>query len=106
VLSSFALKLFSTAGCKTAVKAPDELAALGLDCGPRRPKSLVIRAKEDCEGAFTPRTEHYNQAEASTNDRGRDTGYPVPPAQIRACPTKALGSHLGWLTAKRSLGQG
>ena len=29
-----------------AVKAPDELAALGLDCGPRRPRSLAIRAKE------------------------------------------------------------
>lgn len=39
-----------------AVKAQDELATLGLDCGPRRPKSLVIRAKEDtiC-GHYRPR---------------------------------------------------
>jgi hypothetical protein len=28
------------------------------------------------------------------------------PAQIRACPIKALGSHLGYLTAKRACGQG
>jgi len=36
-----------------AVKAPDELSALGLDCDPRRPKFLVIRAKEDYERLFT-----------------------------------------------------
>jgi hypothetical protein len=40
------------------------------------------------------------------SDRGRDTGYPVPPAQIRAGLSQALGSHLGCLTAKRSHGQG
>jgi len=28
-------------------------------------------------------------------DRGRDTGYPIPPAQIPACAIHALGSHLG-----------
>ena len=28
-------------------------------------------------------------------DRGRDAGYPAPPAQIRTCPTKAYGSYLG-----------
>ena len=27
--------------------------------------------------------------------RGRDAGYPAPPAQIRASPIQALGSHLG-----------
>jgi hypothetical protein len=53
----------------TAVKAPDELAALGLDWGPCRPKSLAIRAKEDCKRAFTRRTEHYNRADASANVR-------------------------------------
>jgi DNA topoisomerase I len=29
-------------------------------------------------------------------NRGRDAGYPAPPAQIRTCPIKAYGSHLGW----------
>lgn len=30
-------------------------------------------------------------------DRGRDAGYPAPPAQIRTCPIKAYGSYLGYL---------
>ena len=38
--------------------------------------------------------------------RGRDAGYPAPPTQIRAGAIRALGSHLGWLTAKRVSGQG
>jgi hypothetical protein len=29
-------------------------------------------------------------------DRGRDAGYPAPPAQIRTSPIKAYGSCLGW----------
>ena len=32
-----------------AVKAPDELAALGLDSGPRRPGLPTIRAKENID---------------------------------------------------------
>ena len=43
---------------------------------------------------------------AQYGDRGRDADYSAPPAQNRASPTQALGSHLGCLTAKRSLGQG
>ncbi len=39
-------------------------------------------------------------------DRGRDAGYPAPPAQIRTCPIKAYGSYLGYLTAIRSSGHG
>ena len=39
-------------------------------------------------------------------NRGRDTHYWAPPAQNRAGPIRALGSHLGCLTAKRTLGQG
>src|SRR5712691_6159083 len=38
--------------------------------------------------------------------RGRDAHYCAPPAQIRTCPIKAYGSHLGCLTANRLLGQG
>jgi len=38
--------------------------------------------------------------------RGRDAGYPAPPAQIRAGAIRALGSHLGCLAAKRVSGQG
>jgi len=34
-------------------------------------------------------------------DRGRDAGYPAPPAQNRTCGFPAYGSHLGCLTAKR-----
>src|SRR5450759_5637683 len=33
--------------------------------------------------------------------RGRDASYLAPPAQIRASPIRAHGSHLGCLTAKR-----
>ena len=39
-------------------------------------------------------------------DCGRDVHYWTPPAQIRTCGFPAYGSHLGCLTAKRSLGQG
>jgi hypothetical protein len=38
--------------------------------------------------------------------RGRDGRCRPPPAQIRAGPIRALGSYLGCLTAKRTLGQG
>ena len=40
------------------------------------------------------------------SDRGRDVRYWTPPAQIRTGGFPAYGSHLGCLTAKRSLGQG
>ena len=39
-------------------------------------------------------------------DRGRNAGYPAPPAQIRTGPIKASGSYLGCLAAKRTAGQG
>src|SRR4029077_6526041 len=42
----------------------------------------------------------------TTNDRGRDARYRAPPAQIRTCGTPAYGSHLGYLTANRWVGQG
>jgi hypothetical protein len=38
--------------------------------------------------------------------RGRDSGYPLPPAQSRAGATHAHGSCLGCLASKRSLGYG
>jgi hypothetical protein len=40
------------------------------------------------------------------NDRGRDAGYPAPPAQIRTGPIKASGSYLGCLAANRTFGHG
>ena len=42
----------------------------------------------------------------ATNHRGRECHCWHPPAQIRACPIRALGSYLGCLTAKRWFGQG
>ena len=42
----------------------------------------------------------------ATTGRGRDVGYPTPPAQIRTCGFPAYGSYLGCLTAKRFSGQG
>jgi hypothetical protein len=42
--SLFARMHFDIAG-SSAVKAQDELAPLGLDCAPRRPNTLAIRAK-------------------------------------------------------------
>jgi hypothetical protein len=38
--------------------------------------------------------------------RGREPGYPGPPAQIRTGSFPAYGSYLGCLTAKRSRGHG
>jgi hypothetical protein len=38
--------------------------------------------------------------------RGRDAGYPAPPAQTRAGATRAHGSYLGCLAANRAGGQG
>ena len=40
------------------------------------------------------------------HDRGRDAGFPAPPAQIRTCPIQASGSYLGCLATNRSCGQG
>ena len=37
---------------------------------------------------------------------GRDAPFGAPPGQIPAGPIRALGSYLGCLTAKRTLGQG
>src|SRR6202035_2528128 len=37
---------------------------------------------------------------------GRDVRFRAPPGQFRASPIRALGSYLGCLTAKRTLGQG
>src|SRR6266852_9688068 len=36
--------------------------------------------------------------------RGRDSGYPLPPAQTRAGAASAHGSYLGCLASKRTLG--
>jgi hypothetical protein len=69
-----------------AVKAPDELAALGLDCAPRRPKSLAIRAKVDYERAFTRRTKHYNQADASAKCAKNSGHYRVPAVSQKFLP--------------------
>jgi hypothetical protein len=43
---------------------------------------------------------------AKKADRGRESCFQPPPAQIRAGAIYALGSHLGCLTAKRASGQG
>jgi hypothetical protein len=45
------------------------------------------------------------QAQQCTG-RGRDASYLAPPAQNRTSGFPAYGSHLGCVTAKRSLGQG
>jgi hypothetical protein len=47
-----------------------------------------------------------DSARTDSPDRGRDAHYGAPPAQNRAGPIRALGSHLGYLTAKRSWGHG
>ena len=55
-----------------------------------------------------PRTTRSAKIDASGRpaDRGRDASYLAPPAQIRASGIPARGSHLGYLTAKRTSGQG
>ena len=42
----------------------------------------------------------------NSGNRGRDTHYWAPPAQIRTCRIPAYGSYLGCLTAKRCSGHG
>jgi len=42
----------------------------------------------------------------ANHDRGRDARHRTPPAQIRASGIPALGSYLGWVTEKRTAGQG
>ena len=37
----------------------------------------------------------------ANRERGRDAHYWAPPAQIRTCPIKAFGSHLGLMTARQ-----
>ncbi len=39
-------------------------------------------------------------------NRGRDSHYCEPPAQIRACAIHALGSYLGWVATNLAFGQG
>src|ERR1700687_4166191 len=39
----------------------------------------------------------------SCHVRGRDASYLAPPAQIRASPIQAHGSHLGCVTARRDI---
>ena len=36
--------------------------------------------------------------------RGRNDGYPSPPAQIRTGSIAAYGSYLGWVASKRTFG--
>ena len=40
---------------------------------------------------------------AQVQVRGRDASYLAPPAQIRASPIRAHGSHLGYVTARRDI---
>ena len=43
---------------------------------------------------------------ACKGSRGRDAGYPAPPAQIRTCGTTAYGSCLECVASKRTSGNG
>ena len=48
---------------------------------------------------------HQNELDSACGpitDRGRDTGHPAPPAQIRTRATNAYGSSLGSITKRRS----
>ena len=49
---------------------------------------------------------HRIEVTSDIGDRGRDAHYWAPPAQNRTCGFPAYGSHLGCLTAKRTLGHG
>jgi hypothetical protein len=48
----------------------------------------------------------FEAAKLGEEDRGRDGDRSPPPAQTRTGPTKASGSYLEYLTAKRCCGQG
>jgi len=54
---------------------------------------LAIRAKEDYERAFTRKTEHYNQADASANVRKSvDTTYLGKPSRIEEAIKQAAST--------------
>ena len=58
-----------------------------------------VRAMAEIEDRGRP--QHVAERGLS-KDRGRDAHYWAPPAQNRTGPIKASGSHLGYLTAKRT----
>ena len=66
------------------------LCTVSLDVGLKAPPKIVVLLA----------------AVTSAFYRGRDACWHAPPAQIPACGIPAPGSHLGWRTAKRWLGQG
>src|SRR5499433_691289 len=73
-------------------------------------RGLIYRtgsfAKGTQEAHRSPRSSAKCVYWPSNLQRTRDASYLAPPAQIRTCGFPAYGSHLGWMTAKRSLGQG
>jgi hypothetical protein len=62
----------------------------------------VVDARTQTEDERQPESRYMYD---DTN-RGRDARCRAPPAQIPASPIRALGSYLGWVTAKRTSGQG
>jgi hypothetical protein len=75
---------------------------LGPELQPKRLQLL----REVIPGAKRIAALQHPAVYSEATDRGRNASFPAPPAQIRASPIQALGSHLGYLPKKRSLGQG
>ena len=81
---------------------------LGIPTVADRIAQAVVKAylEPELERYFHPDSYVGGSCRLPAEDRGRDIRYRMPPAQIRTCPMRAFGSHLGWVTAKRWSGHG
>ena len=75
------------------------------------PLSLISAARvtslyDVMDAAYCSNELHENCRSLGHVNRGRDTHYWAPPAQIRTCGIPAYGSYHGCLTAKRCSGHG
>ena len=94
----------TSAGAAATITSP-WLATCGHS--PRsKPLSLRQKIRLDTGTALASDGESGDPPAQKPDFRGRDASYLAPPAQIRASPIRAHGSHLGCLTAKRLSGHG
>ena len=89
-----------------ALRGSPRIAAhyLKIACDSRFIAAVTIRALDRPQSE--PSRVRKNRFAYEKSCRGRDAGYPAPPAQIRTGSIAAYGSYLGWMASKRKLGWG
>ncbi len=76
---------------------------LSETCASEELRSRLTRAVLQLDTTALPGRPPRREPPDSTEDRGRDAPHGAPPAQNRTSRFPAYGSHLGYLTAKRTL---